>query len=148
MAVEVRSLVCPRISMLSWIAALTQEEDPPLLGRLALPLPDASLTSPKDQSWQALKRRAAVCLRGQRHEFSSHGLGIRPARACACRYPCPLWLDSLGMGSHAPSDVGIGSLPQLGCDLELRLPGYDGKPGTRCQLARGKRSKHPRRKSR
>ena len=54
MAVEARSLVCPRISMLSWIAALTQEEDPPLLGRLALPLPDASLTSPKDQSWQAL----------------------------------------------------------------------------------------------
>ena len=51
---EVRSLVCPRISMLSWMAALAPEEDPPLLGRLELPLPDASLTSLKDQSWQAL----------------------------------------------------------------------------------------------
>ena len=149
MAVEARSLVCPRISMLSWIAALTQEEGPPLLGNLALPLPDASLTSPKEQSWQPLKRRAAVCLRGQRHEFSSHGLCIRPARACACRYLCPPWLDSLGMGSHAPSDVETGSLPQLGCDLERRLPGYDGKPGTRSRYARGTlRSMYPRKKSR
>ena len=147
MAVEVRSLVCPRISMLSWMAALAPEGDSPFLGRLELPLPDASLTSLKDQSWQALKRRAAVCLLGPRHEFSSHGLCIRPARACACRCLCPPWLDSLGMGSHAPSDVETGSLPQLGCDLELRLPGYDGKPGTRCQLARGMRSKHPRMES-
>ena len=87
MAVEARSLVCPRISMLSWMAAMAPEEDPPLLGRLELPLPDASLTSLKDQSWQALKRRAAVCLRGQRHEFSSHGLCILPARECACHCP-------------------------------------------------------------
>ena len=54
MAVEARSLVCSWISMLSWMAALAPEEDPPLLGRLALPLPDASLKSPKDQNWQAL----------------------------------------------------------------------------------------------
>ena len=134
--------------MLSWTAAPTQEEDLPLLGRLALPLPDASLTNPKDQNWQALKRRAAVCLRGQRHEFSSHGLCIRPARACAYRYLCPPWPDSLGMDNHVPSDVETGSLLQLDCDLGRRLPGYDGKPGTRCQRARGTRSKHPRRKSR
>ena len=134
--------------MLSWIAALTQEEDPPLLGRLALPLQDASLTSPKDQNWQALKRRAAVCLLGLRHEFSSHGLCIHPAQACACRCPCPPWLDSLGMGSHAPSDVGIGSLPQLGCDLERWLPGFDGKPGTRCPSARGTHNMPPCKKCR
>ena len=125
--------------MLSWIAALTQEEDPPLLGHLALPLPDASLTSPKDQSWQALKRRAAVCLRGQRHEFSSHGLGIRPARACACRYPLPLWLGSLGRDSRGSSDAGNGSLPQHGYDPELQLPDFDGMLGTRCRYARGTR---------
>ena len=84
MAVLARSLVCPRTSMLSWIAALPQEEDPPLLGRLALPLPDALPPSPKDQNWQALKRRAAVCLRGRRHEFSSHELCTLPAPRCAC----------------------------------------------------------------
>ena len=144
-----RSLAYPRPSMLSWSAALPQEEDPPLLGRLALPLPDASLTSPKDQSWQALKRRAAVCLRGQRHEFSSHGLGILLARACACRYPLPLWLGSLGRGSRGSNDARNGSLPQFGYDPELQLPDCDGMLGTQCQLARGTRcSKHPRRKSR
>ena len=134
--------------MLSLTAAFAPEEDPPLLGRLALPLPDASLTSPKDQSWQALKRRAAVCLLGPRHEFSSHGLGIRPARACACRYPLPLWLDSLGMDSRGSSDEGNGSLPQLGYDPELQLPDFAGMLGTRYQLARGTRcSTRPRRKS-
>ena len=149
MAVEARSLVCPRISMLSWIAALTQEEDPPLLGRLALPLLDASLTSPKDQNWQALKRRAAVCLRGQRHEFSSHGLGILPARACACRYPLPLWLGSLGRDSHGSRYVGNDSLPQCGCDPEPQLPDCAGMLDTRYLLARGTHcSKRPRRKSR
>ena len=131
MAVVVRSLAYPRPSMLSWSAALPQEEDPPLLGRLALPLPDASLTSPKDQSWQALKRRAAVCLRGQRHEFSSHGLGIRPARACACRYPLLLWLGSLGKDSPGPHDEGTYSRPRFGCDLERQLPGCAGMLDTR-----------------
>ena len=135
--------------MLSWIAALTQEEDPPLLGRLALPLPDALLTSPKDQSWQALKRRAAVCLRGQRHEFSSHVLGILPARACACRYPSPLWLDSLGKDSLGSRYVGNDSLPQCGYDPEPQLPDCAGMLGTRYLLARGTHcSKRPRRKSR
>ena len=135
--------------MLSWMAAVAPEEDPPLLGRLELPLPDASLRSPKDQSWQALKRRAAVCLLCPRHEFSSHGLGIRPARACACRYPLPLWLGSLGRDSHGSNDVGNGSLPQFGYDPELQLPDFDGMLGTRGQLARGMRcSKRPRKKSR
>ena len=147
-AVAEPSRAYPRLSRLSCLAAPVQEGDQPLPEHLAMPLRDASLKSPKDQNWQALQRRAAVCLRGQRHEFSSHGLCIRPARACACRCLCPPWLGSLGMGSHAPSDVEIDSLQQLGCDLELRLPGYDGKPGTRCQLARGTRSKHPRRKNR
>ena len=89
MAVVARSLAYPRPSMLSSMAVLLQEEDLPLQGRLEQPRPDASLRSPKDQNWQALQRRAAVCLRGQRHEFSSHGLCIRPARACAYRYLCP-----------------------------------------------------------
>ena len=142
-AVEEHVQACPRPSRLSCLAALAREEGSPLLDRPARPPLDALPMSPKDQNWQALQRRAAVCLRGRRHEFSSHGLCIRPARACACRCPLPLWLDSLGMDSHAPSDVGIGSLPQLGCDLGRWLPGSDGKPGTRCPSARGTRSMHP-----
>ena len=135
--------------MLSLTALTVPEEDPPLLGRLELPLPDASLTSLKDQSWQALKRRAAVCLRGQRHEFSSHGSCILPARACACRYLSPLWLYSLGKNSLGSRYVGNDSLPQCDYDPELQLPGFDGMLGTRCQLARGTRcSKRPRKKSR
>ena len=87
-AVAVRSLAYPRISMLSLTELPLQEEDPPLLGHLALPLLDASLRSPKDQNWQALQRRAAVCLRGlQLHEFSSHGLCTLPALGCAYHYP-------------------------------------------------------------
>ena len=135
--------------MLSLTALTDPEEDPPLLGRLELPLPDALQPNLKDQSWQALKRRAAVCLLGPRHEFSSHGLGIHPARACACRCPSPLWLGSLGRDSHGSSDAGNGSLPQLGYDPELQLPDFDGMLGTRCQLARGTHcSKRPRKKNR
>ena len=88
MAVVVRSLAYPKPSMLSWSAALPREEDPPLQGHRAMPLLDASLRSPKDQNWQALQRRAAVCLRGlQLHEFSSHGLCTLLALGCA--YHCP-----------------------------------------------------------
>ena len=88
MAVVVRSLAYPRLSMLSWIAALPLEEDLPLQGRPAMPLLDALPRSPKDQNLQALQRRVAVCLRGlQLHELSCHGLCILLALGCACRYP-------------------------------------------------------------
>ena len=88
MAVVVRSLAYPRPSMLSWSAALPREEGQPPQDRLAMPLLGAWLKSPKDQNWQALQRSSAVCLRGlQLHEFSSHGLCIRPALGCA--YHCP-----------------------------------------------------------
>ena len=135
MAVVARSQAYPRPSTFSSMAVLLQEEDLPLRGRLEQPLPDASLRSPKDQNWQALQRRAAVCLRGRRHEFSSHGLCIRPAQACACRYPLLLWLGSLGKDSPGPHDEGTYSRPRFGCDLERQLPGCAGMLDTRRSCA-------------
>ena len=137
MAVVERSLAYPRPSKLSWSAALPQEEDPPLQDHLAMPLLGASLRSPKDQNWQALQRRAAVCLRGRRYAFSFHGLGILQARACACRCPSTLWLGNQGKASLGSHDEGTDSRPRFDCDLVHRLLGCADKLGTRCPLEQG-----------
>ena len=138
-AVAVCSLAYPRISMLSLTALPVQEEGPPLLGRLELPLLDASPPSLEVQNWQALKRRVVVCLLGPCLLLASHGRGILPAQACAYRCLSLLWLGNLDRDNHGSHDEGTGSLPRYGCDPELQLPGFDGMLGTRCQCARGTR---------
>ena len=148
MAVVARSLAYPRPSMLSSMAVPLQEEDLPLQDRLEQPLPDALPTSLRHQNWQALQRRAAVCLRGQRYAFPFHGLGILQARACACRCPSTLWLGSQGRASLGSHDEGTDSRPRFDCDLVHRLLGCADKLGTRCQLERGTHcNKRPRKEN-
>ena len=131
MAVEERLQACPRLSKLSSTARPAPEAEPLLLGRPELRLQDAWPPNLKSQSWQALKRRSVVCLLGPDHEFSFHALGIRPARACACRCPSLLWRGSLGRDSRGSEREGSGSLPQYDCDPEILLPGCAGKQGMR-----------------
>ena len=148
-AVEERSQACPKLSRLSWTVRPAPGAEPLLLGRPELRLQDAWPPNLKSQSWQARKRRSVVCLLGPDHEFSFHALGIRPARACACRCPSLLWRGSLGRDSPESHDEGTCSRPRCGCDPERQLPGCAGMLGTRCPCARGTHcSKRPRKESR